>query len=314
MDWSLFSERYRELIPNFPDFLNSLSRPFPIGLRENSLHCLPYTLEDKLKKSGVSYKRPESSLGFFEVAEPRKLWGGDIDHHLGLYYMQALSSLISPLALAPQGNKLVLDMCAAPGGKATHLSELMNNEGHLVACEPDLNRRRILKGNLARLGVVNSAIFPLKGQDLPLEKESFDYILLDGPCSSEGTFREDVISGKKRRKTNYLEYKKFFRDSLHKEQKGLIEAAYYLLKKGGTLVYSTCTYDPDENEGVVMHALQKFPDLSLVPIELGFELNFCPGITQYRGQTYCKDMEKSVRIYPHLINSIGFYVAKFIKQ
>ncbi|MCF8058308.1 MAG: RsmB/NOP family class I SAM-dependent RNA methyltransferase [Bacteriovoracaceae bacterium] len=314
MDWPLFSERYRELIPNFSEFLSSLEKPFPIGLRENPLSCLPYGLEEKLKKMNCDYNRPILELDYFEVPGPRKNWGGDIDHHLGLYFMQALSSLMAPLALALRPGSMVLDMCAAPGGKTTHLCGIMENKGTLVATEPDLNRRRILKGNLTRLASFNTAIYPFKGQDLPFNNESFDCILLDGPCSSEGTFRTDVINGSKRRKNNYLEYNRYFRESLHKEQIELIEKSYKLLKKGGTLVYSTCTYDPQENEEVVMHALQKFSDLSLVPIELGFHLDVCPGVTQYNGQSYCEEMALTARLYPHFINSIGFYVAKFIKR
>ncbi len=312
--WSLFSERYQEFIPNFDEFLMALERPFPIGLRENSLHCLPYSLKEKLEDLDKDYKVPLKGLPFYHVQGERKFWGGDLDHHLGLYYMQALSSLLPALALRPGVNETVLDMCAAPGGKTTHLAELMENKGLLVASEPDLMRRRVLKANLSRMGVLNCSIMDCKGQDLDLKEQSFDAILLDGPCSSEGTFRSDVLTGAKRRKTNYLEYNPKFRQSLHQEQRELLDKAYHLLKKGGRLVYSTCTYDPQENEMMVQYLLDKYTDLEVVPLNFDREIQQSRGLCEYAGHHFSEQLRNSVRIFPHQVDSIGFYVAKLIKH
>jgi NOL1/NOP2/sun family putative RNA methylase len=312
--WSLFSERYQGMIPDFMDFLEALETPFPIGLRQNSLHPLPYSLEEKLRRLDVDFKKPLKSESFYHVPGERKFWGGDLDHHLGLYFMQALSSLLPSLALAPGSHEVVLDMCAAPGGKTSHLAQIMNNSGLLVASEPDLMRRRVLKANLSRMGVLNCSILAGKGQDLELKDESFDAILLDGPCSSEGTFRSDVLTGAKRRKTNYLEYNPKFRNSLHQEQKELLDKAYRLLKKGGRLVYSTCTYDPQENEMMVQYLLDKHQDLEVSALDLGDELKLQSGLVEYGGRRLSDQLKNSVRVYPHYVNSIGFYVAKILKH
>lgn len=314
VDWSLFKERYSDIIPQFNDFLESLEKPFPIGLRENSLHALPYQLKDKLRIKGVAYEEFIEDWSFYSFQGQRKTWGGDLDHHLGLYFMQAFSSLLPVKALGIKEGEKVLDLCAAPGGKTTHLACEMKNQGLLVACEPDLQRRRVLKANLNRMGVMNTTILEGKGQDVPLREESFDAILLDGPCSSEGTFRSDVILGSKRRKTNYLEYNEKFRADLHQEQRALFDKAYGLLKKGGRLVYSTCTYDPDENEGLVTYALQKFKDLQVVDLGLPKSLPLCPGLITFKGKEFYKDCNLTARVYPHFIDSIGFYVSKFIKS
>ncbi|MCR9203673.1 MAG: RsmB/NOP family class I SAM-dependent RNA methyltransferase [Halobacteriovoraceae bacterium] len=313
LDWSLFTERYEGMIPDFDSFIEKLGRPLPIGLRENQLHQLPYGLKEKLIQGSVKYNCPSEELQFFEVEGERKFWGGDIDHHLGLYFMQALSSLLPVLALNPKKNETVLDMCAAPGGKSCFLAEKMQNTGRLICCEPDLNRRRVLKANLSRIGVFNCFTFAGKGQEL--ENELFDRILLDGPCSSEGTFREEVLLGKKRREVNFLTYNEAFRKKLHLEQRSLLDKAYELLKPEGTLVYSTCTYDPDENEGAVQYLLDKYPNCEVVPISFPVELEkkLKPGITNFK-QPYDESLSHSRRIYPHYFNSIGFYVAKIIKR
>lgn len=315
-DWSLFIDRYSKVIPDFDLFLKALENPFPIGLREGRFNSVPYTLQEKLEKKGEGFEKVVPSWDFFHVQGERKVWGGDIDHHHGLYFMQAFSSLLPSLSLL--GNQegedlMVLDLCAAPGGKTTHLADLMNNRGLLCACEPDLFRRRVLKANLTRMGILNCAIVAGKGQDQNFFKESFDAILLDGPCSSEGTFRSDVISGAKRRKTNYLEYNTKFRKSLHKEQQALIDHAISLLKRGGSLVYSTCTYDPHENESVVQYALNQHKNMRLVELNLPKELALESGLSSFESEKYSEDMRLTARVYPHRINSIGFYVAKFTK-
>lgn len=313
--WVLFESRYQNIIPEFDAFINSLERPFPVGLRENGLHCLPYNLKEKLVgQNNYKFHQPIPGLSYYEVEGPRKVWGGDLDHHLGLYFMQALSSTLSSIALEPKEGESIFDMCAAPGGKTTHIAELMNNTGALVACEPDINRRRVLKANLTRLGVSNTHVLAGKAQDLSLPAQSFDRILLDGPCSSEGTFRRDVISGNKRRKVNYLEYNQRFRSSLHREQSSLLHKAFELLKPGGTLVYSTCTYDPDENEGQVSGFLERFPHMELTSIEFPFSVNLSPGLLSFGEKNFHQDCIKCVRVYPHKVNSIGFFIAKFIKR
>lgn len=309
MDWSLFTQRYQEVIPDFDQFIYALEKPFPVGLR--------YGGDEVLKKiqalcEAPSY-RPHESLPFIEVPGERKFWGSQLLHHHGGYFMQALSSLFPVLALAPGEEDLVWDMCAAPGGKTGHLSELMNNKGMIVASEPDLGRRRILKANLNRLGVCNVCIYEGLAQEIQFPSESFDKILLDGPCSSEGTFRLDTISGGKRRKVNYLTYNKSFREELHREQAALIRHGFSKLKPGGQMVYSTCTYDPHENEKIVSDFLKEHNQAKLEDLHFPLKEKLSLGLTHYQGEDFHPDLVKSVRVYPHQLNSIGFYVAKISK-
>lgn len=301
------------MIPDFENFLLALDKGLPIGLRESAFHQFPYNLEEKLKNSGSVFKKKFQSFNFYEVEGPRKKWGGDIDHHLGMYFMQAFSSLLPVYTLSPQPGERVLDMCAAPGGKSALLSELMQNEGVLICCEPDLYRRRVLKANLNRLNCINSYVFQGKAQELAFPKESFDKILLDGPCSSEGTFRKEVILGDKRREVNYLTYNERFRRELHQEQTILLDKAWELLKPGGVLVYSTCTYDPDENERALQRLLSQYPDAHLAKISFGDEIDghlidgfVEPGMSE--------DLKLTKRVYPHKMNSIGFYFGKVVKS
>lgn len=299
---ALFQNRYKELINEYELFCHTLKSDAPIYLRPNLNELSTQDLKDYLERYYPQQKAsiPYRCLPIVQVTGVRKFWGGLKEHHTGLYFMQALSSTISVEALEVQSSDTVLDMCAAPGGKATHLSSLLIS-GVLYANEPSLERARVLKANCDRLYCSNVIITNQKGEDLSIDKLNggFDKILLDGPCSSEGTIRGKTI------KHRYLDYHQDFRQKLQVIQKELILNAAGLLKSGGSLVYSTCTYDPDENEKIVDYALSECPDLKLVPLpEKLSELRFVDGLDE---------MRLTKRVYPHYVDSIGFYVAKFIK-
>ncbi len=312
--YELFGERYREIIPDFEDFFLALEKPFPIGLRLNQLKTSIEEMDNRFKLQN-NFNTPIKGLQYMEVSEDIN-WGGALEHHLGFYYIQALSSLLPVLALNLTVNSKVLDMCAAPGGKTTHISEVLKRSGVVVANEPHLGRRRILKASLNRLGSTNVLVCGENGQDLKFPAKSFDYILLDGPCSSEGTLRTCNIKPSKKRDRSYLSYNKPFREELHLIQTELLNKAHQLLKPGGILVYSTCTYDPLENENQVTEFLRRFDDIDLV--DLGIDSNWnrylSDGISQYQNLVFDKNISLTKRIYPHKLNSIGFYVSKFIKR
>ncbi len=314
----LFSTRYKNLIPNFDSFMASLEKSFPLGVRLNSSLCTMDRFINRFELSSDQFHLPVADLDYIEVDPEINNWGGALEHHLGFYYIQALSSLLPVLALELKEDEdnRVLDMCAAPGGKTTHMAQEMNQKGVLVANEPHLARRRILKASLNRLGVKNTMVCGLNGQDLDYPKESFSKILLDGPCSSEGTLRADTIRPSKKKDKSYLQYNESFRTGLHKIQSQLLEKAYELLKPGGTLIYSTCTYDPYENEAQVSKLIRAHADMSIVPlgIDSKWESFLCDGVTQYNEDSYVENIGLTKRIYPHKLNSIGFYVSKLIKR
>jgi 16S rRNA C967 or C1407 C5-methylase (RsmB/RsmF family) len=222
MTWTLFDERYRNIIPDYEGFLKALEDDLPVAMNDTFLKEIG-------SRDGLSLKQTFGEFSFYEAQGLKKHWGGKIEHHLGLYYMQALSSLLPVYALAPEKGDAVLDMCSAPGGKSALIAELMESTGPLICNEPDLNRRRVLKANLERMGVFNAATFDALGESLPFKEASFDKILLDGPCSSEGTLRKSHLGMKKRKLGNFVKYNKDFRVRLQKTQYELLTKAIYLL-------------------------------------------------------------------------------------
>ena len=247
---------------------------------------------------------PFSSLPIVMVKGERKFWGGRLEHHIGMYFMQALSSLIPVEALELKASDRVLDMCAAPGGKTTHIASKLGPAGVLYANEPNIGRGRVLKANIDKLSLANVVVLQEWGEKLSFENDSFDKILLDGPCSSEGTLRE------KMKKSNFTNYNESFRVGLQRAQRSLLKRAFDLLKPGGSLVYSTCTYDPDENEKQVATLLNENENAHLISLPASLEeLPFISGIDV--GE---RDLSVTKRVYPHYIDSIGFYVAKLTKH
>ena len=312
--WEYFESRYSELIPEFNVFVTALDRQFPVGIRLNTLKD-KNTLSKFVEKTVKPHCLEKVFDHYYFVHGERKYWGGQINHHLGFYFIQGLSSLLPVQLLDPRPGERVLDMCSAPGGKSTHMAAQMMNSGVLVVNEPNVGRGRVLKANMDRMGIAIGVYTTQKGEELVLKNESFDRILLDGPCSSEGTFRKEFFTGSKRREVNYIKYNKQFRNELHCIQKNLFEKAYALLKKGGTLVYSTCTYDPKENEAQVTKFLQRHPDCSIVDGFQDFKnLKLDKGVKHFEGEDFHPDIQGTIRVYPHHLNTTGFYVAKIIKS
>ena len=175
----------------------------------------------------------------------------------GLCYVQDPSTLTAPDMLAPQPGELVLDACAAPGGKTTYLAALMRNEGRIVACDLWESRVVRLRQNLARMGVTNAHALALdtmkESPELPVA--GFDRILIDAPCSNTGVIRRRVDVRWRLTDEDFLR--------MPAQQLALIRRCATLLKPGGTLVYSTCSLEPEENDGVCETALQRIPGLVL---------------------------------------------------
>jgi len=173
----------------------------------------------------------------------------------GLCYVQDPSTLMACEMLAPQPGERVLDACAAPGGKTSYLAQLMKNEGRIVACDVSAERLTRMRENLERLSVANVEIKHADWlQSPPPQKEKFDRILLDAPCSNTGVIRRRVDV---RWRLKGDDFKR-----MPNTQLGLIKNLAPLLKPGGTLVYSTCSMEPEENEGVVRRVTQETPELT----------------------------------------------------
>ena len=176
----------------------------------------------------------------------------------GLCYVQDPSTLIACELLAPEPGERVLDACAAPGGKTSYLAQLMENRGEIVACDASRKRLHRLDENLKRLGVANTralAVDWLRDR-APLEPESFDRILVDAPCSNTGVIRRRIDVRWRLAPGEFL--------AMQEKQVALLREIVPLLRKGGTLVYSTCSIEPEENERVVERACAEIPGLRFV--------------------------------------------------
>ena len=295
-------ECYRKIIPAFYNFQESLQGPVLNHIRVNRLKVEPHTLVESLNEKGDYLEKTTEKYDTLYLAPTLKSPGNLLEYYLGHIHPQAFTSCLASLALSPRENSYVLDMCAAPGGKTSHLAQLMNNTGLIVANELYPSRHIPLGHTLDRLGVLNTIITGYQAQEFPL-KQHFDYIMADVPCSGEGRLRklkEDSVyretSGKAR---------------LPDLQKKIILRGFDLLKEDGEMLYATCTYNPEENESVVDYLLQN-RDAGLLPLEGGFDSE--PGIIEWRGERYDRDLQKAARFYPHHINSVGFFMAKIGKK
>jgi 16S rRNA C967 or C1407 C5-methylase (RsmB/RsmF family) len=192
----------------------------------------------------------------------------------------------------------VLDTCASPGGKTSQMADLMGNSGIIIANELYWDRHIPLSNTLARLGVLNTVITAYQAQEFPL-RTKFHYVLADVPCTGEGRFR---MNGGKNRYEYHLK-----RALLPEIQKRIILRGFDLLEDLGEMVYSTCTYNPEENESVVDYLLQE-RDAVLLPVNTPFPHE--PGLKEWRRRAYDRQLQRAARFYPHQLDSVGFFVAR----
>jgi NOL1/NOP2/sun family putative RNA methylase len=267
------------------------------SLRVNTLKITSEKLKITLNNKGFILE-PIDWIpdGFNVLNDPMNL--GSLHEYLqGYYYIQNKASMLPAIILDPKPNEIVIDMCAAPGGKATHLAQLMKNKGSLILIDFNLNRIPALEMNIRRMEVHNSIIMNYDAINLPKLKMKAEKILLDAPCTGEGLIILDST-----RKTS-----KYMRDieKMANIQKNLLKAGLDSLKKGGYLLYSTCSIAPEENEFVINSVLEEKTEFSITKIDTQFGVN---GIFKVFGKSLLKDLKMAQRIYPHLHNTIGFFM------
>lgn len=222
--------------------------------------------------------------------------GSTHEYLMGKYYIQDIASMLPPFYLNPQPNELVLDMCAAPGGKTTHLAQIMENQGHLFALEVDKKRIRSLIYNLRRCGVQNTSVLQMDANSIHKESITPDKILLDAPCTGEGLIRNDPTRKTSKSITEIT--------GMMRKQFSLLQSAIKAVKPGGQIMYSTCSIAPEENEFVVQKALDSFPNIEIATFEddWGF-----PGYITVFGESLSGELLKARRLFPHIHNTIGFF-------
>ncbi|CAK7267796.1 rRNA (cytosine-C5-)-methyltransferase nop2 [Sporothrix epigloea] len=288
-------------------FFEANETPRPVVLRTNTLKTHRRELAQSLINRGVTLepvgKWSKVGLQVFESNVPL---GATPEYLAGHYILQAASSFLPVMALAPQEKERVLDMAAAPGGKTTHLAALMKNTGVVFANDPSKARSKGLIGNIHRLGARNVIVCNYDARDFPRVMGGFDRVLLDAPCSGTGVIAKDASV-----KTNKTE--KDFMQLSHIQKQLLlaaIDSVNHASKTGGYLVYSTCSVAVEENEAVVAYALKRRPNVRLVETGLPFGKE---GFTSYMGKTFDSTIKQTRRFYPHHQNVDGFFVAKFKK-
>lgn len=225
----------------------------------------------------------------------------------GLIYIQNSSSWLPVVALSPEPGEHVLDVCAAPGGKTSHMAALLNNEGTITANDNSRPRLMRLQRNLDRLGA--SATYTLHDATRltrQFEGQQFDRILIDAPCSGEGLVDLDDAKSLDTWSTAHIK-------RLSQLQKRIISQAWQLLAAGGTLVYSTCTTAPEENELVIDWLLRRTPEAQLADITIDDPL-LSHGITSWQGQDLNPDLQKTRRVLPNNSGQELFFLAKLTKS
>ncbi|MBN1870011.1 MAG: RsmB/NOP family class I SAM-dependent RNA methyltransferase [Candidatus Omnitrophica bacterium] len=306
---ALFLERLKDIVPatEYSRVLESFSFPRPLSARINTLKATKEDVLSNLKERNISIKEVSWMdealvLEGLSVDEFRRM---DLESK-GIIYRQGLSSMLPVLTLDPQPGESVLDMCAAPGSKATHIAARMENQGQLVCIEAIRSRYYKLKNVALLMGAKNISFSLMDARRFRPRGRLFDRILVDAPCSSEGRFDAndpETFAYWSPRKINEMAHK----------QKGLLLAAGRLLKPGGILVYSTCTFAPEENEGVVDWLLKKTGGwLEAEKIHIS-DVRTYPAITEWKERPFHSQVKWGLRVLPGL-NMEGFFVAKFKKN
>ncbi len=222
----------------------------------------------------------------------------------GLYYLQEPSAMTPASRLPVKPGDYVLDVCAAPGGKATELGAKLCGRGLLAANDISYSRARGLLKNLELCGIGNVlAISEEPGKIVPCFRAYFDKILVDAPCSGEGMFRKE--------KKMIRAWEEHGPEYFSKLQKRIVTQAAAMLKPGGMLLYSTCTFDPRENEQIIEYLLLQHPDFEICEME-GYE-GFSPGRPEFT-QSRQADFQKTVRIFPHRMQGEGHFLALLKKK
>ena len=304
----LYLERIRKILPpeEIDAFIENVTRPLDRTIRVKK--------GSKIPSAWTIQTIPEiPEAGFLTRPDQKELpLGRTLEHFCGDIYAASLTSLLAVKVLDPQSDEKILDLCAAPGSKTSFIADLIDNTGCIVANEPDGKRLQKLTHNLHRMGCVNTTVLQYDGTKLPeIFTQEFDRILLDAPCSGDATARRQSDFFVKHWSPKSVQ-------SCAKLQRKLITAAWQMLAPGGTMVYSTCTTAPEENELAVQYLCTEFGNsVEILPIDLG-SIPCKTGLTHWDKTDIKPEISTNVRrLFPHLKNGRWegetFFIAKIRK-
>jgi tRNA (cytosine49-C5)-methyltransferase len=326
MNQKTYSEYLKEKFPPKPEFVKRMEvllgeegareffeisyTPTPNSIRCNTLKISVEDLKTRLESYGWKIRQPFKKFPEVMIVDS-KLKPGELgnlrEHLLGYYYVQEISSMLPMMVLQPKPGEIILDLCASPGSKTTQAAAMMENSGTIIANEISMGRIGILNSNLERCGVMNAIVTRKEGVAfcntiLKKSKLRFDKILVDAPCSGEGTLRKSPKT--------FLMWNPNMIKKIAGVQRKLAESAFRLLKVGGEMIYSTCTLAPEEDEMIVDHLIKTF-DVEVEQIKL--PLKFRCGVCEWEGKELSGEVEKCLRLYPQDNDTDGFFVAKLKK-
>jgi NOL1/NOP2/sun family putative RNA methylase len=291
--------RYTEIVGNFDRFLAACERSLPMAVRVNTLRVEPSTAVSALRDEGIGVDVVEWNrrLLIVDTDSPGNTW----PYLHGWIHGQELVSALPAAVLDPDPGDRVLDACAAPGSKTGHLAARCNDDATLVANDASLGRLSALRSNLDRLGVTSAVVTNRDGRHIDpsaIGLDLFDKTLVDAPCSCEGTIRKnpDALD----------DWSESYLREISETQRGLLRRAVRVTREGGRVVYATCTFAPEENEAV-LDAVLETEACRIVPIEL--PVGSVPALTEWQGDAYDESVSHARRIYPHLNDTGGFFVA-----
>ena len=306
-----FKDRMESLLgEEYKDFLQSYRKPYYGGMRVNTLKLSPEEFEH-LSPFSVR-KIPWVNNGYYYDTKEQP--ARHPYYHAGLYYIQEPSAMTPASLLPVEPGDMVLDLCAAPGGKSTDLGAKLKGEGMLVSNDISNSRAKALLKNIELFGITNALVLSEAPNKLSeYFNNAFDKILVDAPCSGEGMFRKSPAVIK-----NWEQYGVEYYNKLQKE---IIIFAAKMLKPGGMMLYSTCTFSPEENEGTIAYLLKECPDIHLINAlpskeeqhKLGISFDsFDRGKPEWVGGP--DELRHCVRLWPHKIEGEGHFIALLQKD
>ena len=293
-------ERYEPLVDDPDAFRAACERPLPHVVRVNTVKATVDRTRRALDEAGIAHEQADWNPRLLGLPEDQP--GTNWPYVHGWLHGQEEVSAVPARVLDPQPGERVWDACAAPGSKTTQLAALMNDEGVVVATDANIGRVAPLRSNAERLGVTNVAITNEDARNhslKPFDGEGYDRALVDVPCSCEGTIRKnpDVLEGWGMDRI----------EGVSGVQKGVLKRAVEVTREGGTVVYSTCTFAPEENEAALDYVLG---ERSCRLVEFEIPLAHSPGITEWAGESFDPTVARAKRLYPHQNNTGGFFCAK----
>ncbi len=301
-----FEKRMQEMLGDeYPAFLKSYDRPVNNCIRVNTAKAAPEALlaEMGLEASPV----PWTKNGFY--IEQKKQFSRHPFYHAGLYYIQEASAMLPAVLVDARPGECILDLCAAPGGKSTAIAAAMKGRGLLVSNDISHSRAKALLRNLEGFGASSCIVTSEYPEKLSRSFPAFfDKVLIDAPCSGEGMFHKEPSMTRS--------WEKNGPDFYHKLQKEILGFAAAMLKPGGRIVYSTCTFSPQEDEGTIAWFLSEFPEFHLVdpgpslPDPAGCGIS--PGRPEWGGGL--SDLSKTLRLWPHHLRGEGHFAAVLKKD